>query len=88
MKARISVMDGRIHLKYGMGGTYPKGVSTAKMVSFRPAIIELWMRENGVFLVRIKCTLVRRAPSTWLHDTLSCVLMEFSNFQIKFLQTD
>ena len=42
---------------------YPEGVSTAKMVNFRQAIIKLWMRENGVFLVSVKYTLVCHAPA-------------------------
>ena len=48
------------NLKYEV--PYPEEVSTAKMVNFHPAIIELWMHENGVFLVPVKYTLVRRAP--------------------------
>ena len=43
--------------------SYPEGVSTANMVNFYPAIIELWMHENGVFLVPVKCTLVCHAPT-------------------------
>ena len=42
---------------------YPKGVFTAKMVNFRPAIIKLRMRENDIFLVPVKYTLVCRAPT-------------------------
>ena len=63
LKVRISVMDGRIHLKFRMGGTLPRGVSTAKMVNLCPTIIEIRMRENGVFLVPVKYTLVCRAPA-------------------------
>ena len=37
---------------------YPEGISTEKMVNFRSAIIELWMCENGIFLVPVKYTLV------------------------------
>ena len=56
---------------------YAEAVSTAKMVNFRPAIIELWMCENGIFLVPVKHILVCHASTscTWLHDTLSCVLI-------------
>ena len=42
LKVRISVMDGRIHLKFRMGGTLPRGVSTAKMVNLCPAIRPLF----------------------------------------------
>ena len=42
---------------------YPERVSTAKLVNFHPAIIELQMRENDVFLVPVKYTLVCRAPA-------------------------
>ena len=56
---------------------YTAAVSTAKMVNFRPAIIELWMRENGIFLVPVKHTFVCHANTscTCPHDTLSCVLI-------------
>ena len=67
LKARISVMDGRIHFKFGMRGALD---STAKMVNFRPAIIELRMRENGIFLVPVKCTLACRVPAL---AVLSCM---------------
>ena len=33
---------------------HPEGVSTAKMVSFCPAIIKLRIHENSVFLVPVK----------------------------------
>ena len=45
-------MDGWIHLKFGM--PYPEKVSTAKMVNFCQAIIELQMRDNSIFLVPVK----------------------------------
>ena len=72
LKARISVMDGRIHLKFGMGGALPDGVSTAKMVNFHLAITELRMHENGVFLVSVKYTLVCHTPALAIlgHTTL------------------
>ena len=63
MKAHISVMAWRIQLKFEMEGAPPEGVSTAKMVNFHPAIIKLWMRENGIFLVPVKYTLVCRVPT-------------------------
>ena len=47
---------------------HPSGVSTAKMVNFRPAIIELWMRENSIFLVLVKYALVCRAPALAVLD--------------------
>ena len=62
LKVLISVMDGQIHLKFRMEVPYPEGVSTTKIVNFHLAIIELWMRENGIFLVPVKYTLVCRAP--------------------------
>ena len=70
LKVCISVMDGWIHLKFGMGGVPLEGVSTTKMVNFCLAIIELRMLENGIFLVPVKYTLVCHMPD----DTLSCVL--------------
>ena len=42
---------------------YPEGISAAKMVNFCSAIIELRMRENGIFLVPVKYTLVCRTPA-------------------------
>ena len=42
---------------------HPEGVSTAKLVNFHPAIIKLRMRENGIFLVPVKYTLVCRVPA-------------------------
>ena len=42
---------------------YPEGFFTAKIVKFRPAIIELWVHENGIFLVPVKYTLVCHAPA-------------------------
>ena len=41
---------------------YPDGISTAKMVNFHPAIIELRMHENSIFLVPVKYTLVCCIP--------------------------
>ena len=43
LKMRISVMDGRIHLKVGMGGALLQVRFHSKMVNFRPAIIKLQM---------------------------------------------
>ena len=52
------------------------------MVSFSPAIIKLRMRENGVFLVPVKYTLVCRAPALAVlgrttHYHVSCILLLF-----------
>ena len=41
----------------------PEGFSTAKIVKFRVAIIEVWMRENGIVLVPVKDTLACRVPA-------------------------
>ena len=52
---------------------HPEGVSTAKMVNFCPAIIELWMCKNGIFLVPVKYTLVYRVPALAAQHTIVCL---------------
>ena len=41
----------------------PREFPQQKMVNFCPAIIELWMHENGIFLVPVKYTLVCHMPT-------------------------
>ena len=54
LKARISVMAKRIWLKFlEWKLSYPEGFSTEKIVQFRSGIIELQMRENGIYLVPV-----------------------------------
>ena len=53
LKARISVMAKRIWLKFGMECVLPEGFSKENIVQFRSGIIELRMRENGIYLVPV-----------------------------------
>ena len=63
-----------VQLKFKM--PHPEGVSTANMVSFRPAIIKLWMRENVIFLVPVKYTLVCHTPTLSVLGYTTCVLID------------
>ena len=56
-------MAWRIQLRFEWEVPHPEGVSTANMVNFHPAIIKLRMRENGIFLVPVKYTLVCHVPA-------------------------
>ena len=57
----ISVMAGKIQLKCEQEVSHCEEVSTAKVVSFNPGIIEQWMNENDIFMVPVKYTLVCHA---------------------------
>ena len=62
-------MDVQIHLKFGKVGVR---VFIAKIVIFHPAIIKLQMRENGVFLVPVKYTLVCHVPTLAVLGSMTC----------------
>ena len=66
-------MAKRIRLKFGMEAVLPRGIFTEKIVQFRLGIIELQMRENGIYLVPVQYTLVSRAPDLAARPTIVCL---------------
>ena len=56
-------MAGQVQLKFETGGAPPRGSFHSKSGNFQFGTIELWIHENGIFLVTVKYTLVCRVPA-------------------------
>ena len=78
LKARISVMDGQIHFKFGMGGALPQGSFHTKFLSSHYQATDV---RKLCFLSSCKTHTCLLHGCTWPHNTLSCVLITYNYVQ-------